>query len=180
MIIGITGTNGAGKGTVVEYLVQQKGFKHYSVRKYIEAEILRRGMEINRDNTNFVGNDMRAKHGFDYWDKLILGDMIESDKDIVFESIRNIASAKKLKEQGLILWAVDADREVRYERSVLRGTQLDKVSFEKFCEQEDREMAQTGEHDLNIKAVMQLADAVLTNNGTPEELFVQVEAALAK
>ena len=31
-IVGITGTLGAGKGTVVEYLTQQKGFKHYSAR----------------------------------------------------------------------------------------------------------------------------------------------------
>jgi dephospho-CoA kinase len=34
-IIGITGTIGAGKGTVVEYLVGQKGFDHYSVRSFL-------------------------------------------------------------------------------------------------------------------------------------------------
>ena len=32
IIIGITGTLGAGKGTIVDYLVKQKGFVHYSVR----------------------------------------------------------------------------------------------------------------------------------------------------
>jgi dephospho-CoA kinase len=32
MIIGITGTDGAGKGAVVDYLVAQKGFTHYSGR----------------------------------------------------------------------------------------------------------------------------------------------------
>ena len=30
MIIGVTGTNGAGKGTVVKYLVNNKDFKHFT------------------------------------------------------------------------------------------------------------------------------------------------------
>ena len=34
-IIGITGTLGAGKGTIVDYLVQKKGYVHYSVRSFI-------------------------------------------------------------------------------------------------------------------------------------------------
>ena len=34
-IIGITGTIGAGKGTIVDYLVKQKNFKHYSVRNFL-------------------------------------------------------------------------------------------------------------------------------------------------
>lgn len=41
LIIGITGTNGAGKGTVVEYLVKEKGFSHYSVSGYL-TQILKR------------------------------------------------------------------------------------------------------------------------------------------
>ena len=38
MIIGITGTLGAGKGAVVEFL-KQKDFKHYSVRNFLIEEI---------------------------------------------------------------------------------------------------------------------------------------------
>ena len=178
MIIGITGTNGAGKGTVVEYL-KTKGFMHYSVRKYIEAEILRRNLPINRESMNLVGNDMRAKHGFDYWDRQIAKDMGESKQDIVFESVRVLAGAKKFKERGGILWGVDADRKLRYERAVLRGSSTDKVSFEEFCAQEDKEMAQTGINDMNVFGVMQMADHVFINDGAREELFAQVEKALA-
>jgi len=42
IIIGITGTLGAGKGTVVEYL-QEKGFRHYSARGFITKEVEKRG-----------------------------------------------------------------------------------------------------------------------------------------
>ena len=60
--IGITGTLGAGKGTIVDYLVQQRGFVHYSVRAFITEEIKRRGLEVNRDTMTLVGNDLRAQH----------------------------------------------------------------------------------------------------------------------
>ena len=62
IIIGITGTLGAGKGTIVDYLVQNKGFVHYSVRAYITEECQRRGLEVNRDTLTQVGNDLRAAH----------------------------------------------------------------------------------------------------------------------
>lgn len=42
LVIGITGTLGAGKGTIVDYLVDSKGFAHYSVRAYLIEEIKKR------------------------------------------------------------------------------------------------------------------------------------------
>ena len=50
IIIGITGTLGAGKGTIVDYLVKNKGYHHYSVRAYLTEEIKRRNLPVNRDS----------------------------------------------------------------------------------------------------------------------------------
>ena len=61
-IIGITGTIGAGKGTIVDYLVKEKGYVHYSVREFLAEEVKKRGLEVNRDTLTEVGNDLRAKH----------------------------------------------------------------------------------------------------------------------
>ena len=47
-IIGITGTMGAGKGTVVEYLVAKHGFKHYSARSVLNEMIQEKKMEPGR------------------------------------------------------------------------------------------------------------------------------------
>lgn len=60
LIIGITGTNGAGKGTAVEYLVKEKGFSHYSVSGYLTQVLKRRKKEINRDNLREIANEIRA------------------------------------------------------------------------------------------------------------------------
>ena len=65
-IIGITGTLGAGKGTIVEYLIEKKGYIHYSVRAFIAKEIQNRGLDVNRDTLTMVANDLRATHSPSY------------------------------------------------------------------------------------------------------------------
>jgi len=179
MIIGITGTNGSGKGTVVEYLVQ-KGFSHFSGREFITEEIVRRGMPVNRDSTNVVANDLRKTHHPAYIAEQLLARAQEQEGNAIIESIRAIGEAEFLKSKGALIWGVDADRKTRYERSVLRGTALDKISFEKFCEQEDREMNQKKKFDMNIAGIMAIADHVFTNDGTLEELHAQVEKVLSE
>ena len=62
IIIGITGTLGAGKGTIVDYLIEKRQFLHYSVRSYLIEEAERRGLPINRDTFVVVANDLRATH----------------------------------------------------------------------------------------------------------------------
>lgn len=180
MIIGITGTNGAGKGTVVDYLVQHKGFKHYSARDFIVEEISRRGIPLERNAMREVGNDLRATHGPGYIIQELYRRALSDGADAVIESIRTLGEISELKKSGVLLWAVDADKRSRYERSVLRGSSTDHVTFEQFVEQENREMRSNDPGRQNIHAVMQLADAVLTNDGTPEELYAQVEEALKK
>ena len=66
MIIGITGTLGAGKGTVAEYLVKKHNFSYLSVRNFFAEEVLRRGFMINRDTITEVANDLRAPHRTHY------------------------------------------------------------------------------------------------------------------
>lgn len=180
MIVGVTGTLGAGKGTVVEYLVATKGFTHYSVRGFLIEELTRRGLPINRDTMTATANDLRAQHGSGYISEQLLARAQREGGNAVIESIRSIGEAQHLKENGALLFAVDADQKVRYERAILRGSETDHISFGKFVADEDREFANTDPTKQNISGVMKLADAIFQNNGTKEELFEQVEAALKK
>ena len=65
IIIGITGTLGAGKGTIVDFL-KEKGFLHYSARDFIVETIEKEGLEVNRDSMTLIGNRLREEHSPSY------------------------------------------------------------------------------------------------------------------
>ena len=178
-IIGITGTLGAGKGTIVDYLIQHYGFKHYSVRGYLIEEAKRRGMELNRDTYVVVANDLRAKHGPSYITDQLYLQAAENGDNAVIESVRTPGEVESLrKHEQFLLFGVDADPEIRYERVVNRASETDQISFDTFIENEQREMSSTDPNHQNIGKCMQMADYVFMNNGDFQDLYRQVEHVL--
>ena len=139
--IGITGTLGAGKGTIVDYLVKNKGFVHYSVRAFLIEEINRRGMEVNRDSMTLVGNDLRAKHTPSWIVEQLYEQASASGCNCIIESVRTPGEVDALRgKPSFYLFAVDADPKVRYERAVLRGSETDHIDYDTFIANEQREM----------------------------------------
>ena len=175
-IIGITGTLGAWKGTVVDYLVEKKDYDHFSVRAFLTEEIERRNLPVDRDSMREIANELRAEHGPAYVVKQLFLKAQQWYKDAIIESIRAVGEVTALKEEDnfFFLW-VDADQKLRYERAVKRGSETDHVSFEEFQRQEALEMSNTDPSKQNLGACMQLADKVVFNNGTLEELYQQLE-----
>jgi dephospho-CoA kinase len=183
MLIGVTGTNGGGKGVVVESLVK-KGFAHYSVRDLIMEEVERRGLELNRTNIGETGTSLRREFGPGYFTKITLEQAKSAGQEnVVIESIRALAEAEYLRAQGGFVVAVDAPEVVRYERIVERGTVTDRVSFEEFRAQEEAEYSSKDPNDptlMNVRAVIAGADYTITNDGTYEELERKVDEMLTK
>ena len=176
IIIGITGTLGAGKGTIVDYLVTQKGFKHFSVREFIVEEIERRGIEVNRDSMTEVGNDLRAKNSPAYIAEQLYYKAKTSGKNSVIESLRTEGEIRSLQSKGnFYLFAIDADPKTRFERVQVRGSSTDKVDFKTFLANEKREMQSNDPNKQNLSKCRELADFVLNNDGSIAELNNQVE-----
>ncbi len=170
MIIGITGTLGAGKGTVVEFL-KEKGFEHYCATSFISEEIVRRGLVVNRDNMVFIANDLRAKFGSGYIIKQLYKRAEQKGGDAVIESLRCPGEIEVLKDKGcFVLWAVDADVETRYARIVARGGVKDSVSFQDFVSGEQREMSSNDHNKQNIGVCIEMADRCFRNDWTKAEL----------
>ncbi len=178
-IIGITGTLGAGKGTIVDYLTKHHGFLHFSVRGYLTKIIEQRGLELNRDSLVAVANELREKNTPSFIAEELYREASEAVKDCIIESIRTVGEVNALRSKGnFCLFAVDADQKLRYSRIVERASATDKINFETFADNEAREMNSTDPNKQNLGACMQLADFTFTNDGSFDELYRQVDEAL--
>jgi dephospho-CoA kinase len=181
IIIGITGTLGAGKGTIVEYLVNNRGFKHYSVRQFLIEEIEKKGLPVNRDTMTEVANNLRANHTSSYIIEQLYKKAVNSGGNAIIESIRTPGEVDYLKKQGeFYLIAVDADPKVRYQRITLRASETDKISFDTFIANEKREFTTSDPNKQNLSRCIELADIVLMNNASIGELQQQLEDKLVE
>ncbi len=179
IIIGITGTLGAGKGTIVDFLKEAYQFKHYSVRDYITQEILRRNMEVNRDSMTMVANELRANNSPSYITDQLYLQAKQNNENCIIESIRTPGEISSLKgKANFYLFAVDADPKVRYQRIQIRQSSTDHIDYETFLSNEAREMNTTDPNKQNLLKCIQLADFVFANDGDIAALNENVNVVL--
>jgi dephospho-CoA kinase len=183
MIIGIAGTIGSGKGTVVEYLKAQ-GFAQYSSSKLLGELVEKEGNQKIREFLAKMATRLQQEYPGgvvekNYREKYLLGERGSA----IFEAIHRQSEADFLKSIGGSIIGVDADIDIRYERiSARQEGQKDEVTFEQFKEDARIEDEGGGDttRDNNIRGVINSADVVIMNNGTHEDLFIQIDAALVK
>lgn len=175
MLIGIAGTLGAGKGTVVEYL-KAKGWTHYSASGYLREVIVGRGEVVNRDSYSKTSGEIRQVDPSGLVKILFDRILVDGATSAIIESLHDVGEARFIKAQGGILLAVDADLEVRYQRSIARGSEKDDVTLADFKRHIEREENGNGHH--NIRAVIEMADYVIKNDGTLGSLHTQIDSFL--
>lgn len=176
MLIGIVGTLGSGKGTVVEYL-KQKGYTHYSASAYLRQVLEARGIEVNRDAYSKLAGELRFLDPAGLVRALYEQVIADGKKNIIIEALHDDGEANFIKEMGGVLLGVDADMMTRYDRIIIRGTEKDAVTFEEFTRQIERE--ETGSAFHNIRSVLSTVDYTIENNGSLAELHTKVDDFLA-
>jgi dephospho-CoA kinase len=179
MIIGITGTSGAGKDTLAEHFVS-KGFCHLSLSDLIRGELQKRGLEINVYNLREVGNELRENEGLEVLAKRAIAQM-DKTKNYVITSIRNPFEAKELKQlENFILFSVDAPIEMRYARVLARLGRDDKITktLAEFKANEELEMASKDKTHQQVRSCMEMADFQIFNAGDREAYFAQADEFL--
>jgi dCMP deaminase len=179
MLIGLTGRNAAGKGEVAKYL-QTKSFYYYSLSDAIRDEIRARQLAVTRERLIEVGNELREQFGPSVLADRILR-RVEADRNYVIDSIRNPAEVEAFRKatKNFKLLLVDAPLKVRFERSVTRNRESDPMTFDDFVEIENREAAGDATSQ-NLIQVERLADEVLVNDASIEELRPKVDALVGR
>jgi dCMP deaminase len=177
MRVGVAGLNAAGKGEVVR-LLERRSFYRASLSDVIRADLAREGKEPTRENMIQRGRALRERFG-----PAVLAERAQralpSDRNHVIDSIRHPAEVEALRAGGdfLLLW-VEAPPRVRFERSRARGRAGDGEDFARFEELEARELASGEAAAQQLLAVRELADLVIPNDGSLEELGAKLEEAL--
>jgi len=173
-LIGLTGTNGAGKGEAAAYL-RNKGYACLSLSDALREELAARGLPASRDNLIAVGNELRARFGADVLARRTMAKVLGPT---IIDSIRNPREVEYLRRrEDFILIALDAPIELRFARTKARGRDESAATLEEFRGKEEIEMAgsETGQQ---LARVMAMADRSITNDGTLEELWRKVEECL--
>ncbi len=192
-ILGIVGTNGAGKDSLMDML-ERSGYLVYrngtSIRELAVASLGSPNRGGNDSPSGRIGNAQRTRWPggmvelglIDWWARAGHLPVELRPKGLVVGSVRSMSEVKRLHEVGGKLICVDADVHIRYERNVGRKRADEHgITFDEFVVQEQQEMAD-GETDptkFGMSAVMQAADVYIYNNG-PIEDFQKVVADVLK
>jgi len=174
-IVGISGTNGAGKDALGLLLAERCGYHFHSVSDLLRDELARTGKEITRENLGALSRQWRQESGDDgiMFTKAIKKYLAEKDakgyKGLALVNARHPGEAQRVHEFGGAMVWVDADQRLRYDRlqATNRGRAEDQKSFEEFQADEDREMhppAGAPVGTLNMAAVRDAADIHIENH----------------
>ena len=177
MIIGLTGKNAAGKGTVGE-LLRQKSFYYYSLSDVLRERLQAVGQPPTRDNLFRLGNELRAQYGPQVLAQTII-ERLQPDRNYVVDSFRHPAEVEWFRRHPpFTLVAVEAPSDLRFERLRARRREGDPATLEAFIEAERREEASENSAQQQLLQTAAMADYTLVNDGAPEALGEKVHALL--
>jgi dephospho-CoA kinase len=84
------------------------------------------------------------------------------------------------QKPNFVLFAVDANQKLRFERIKIRASETDNIDFETFKSNELEEMNSDNPNNQNLKKCIELADFVFDNNASIEDLHKELDKVLSK
>ncbi len=183
LFIGLAGTLNAGKDSFGERLAEQHGFLHMSTSDMIR-EMKRREFGADSPDALLKRNDpyinkLRAERGPGFLIDAV-HDEWKANKDrypggFVASAMRAIGEAEAVQALGGMIVFVDADPQVRYERSQARNRDANEQgkTFDEFMatERSEIDVDPNDKAVQNLTAMKEMADLVILNNGNDIEAF---------
>ena len=177
LILGLVGDKAGGKGTIAKHLIEKHGARSYAFGGILKDLLTRLHLPLTRENYIKISVNLRATFGEPLFAAAMAEDVSRDTTPlVVVDGIRRVADIDQLRGiPGFHLLYVTADPKVRWQRSVKRAEKVGEadMTFEQFMAEEQ---APT---ETSIADVAREAEITIDNNGTFDELHVQVEKAVA-
>jgi dephospho-CoA kinase len=182
-IFGLAGSLASGKDTIAHFLVDKHGYYHVSTGDVVREIAQEKYGSIERPVLYKTANELRREHGSGALAKVALERFFKLPKDsaagLVVSGLRSVGEAEALQAEGAHIIFVDAPIEVRYER--MKNRARDNETLVSLDEFKQREADENGGVDpaFSIIDIKALADTVLLNEKTSEDLLASVEQEVA-
>jgi len=174
-VIAISGMPGAGKGVATE-AARKLGLEVLALGDVIREETERRGLKPTPENVGSVMLQVRRDEGPAVVAKRLIP-KIEASRArlIVVDGVRSEEEVHELASRFEVLtMSIHASPKTRFQRLLTRGRSDDPNTWETFFERDSREL------NVGLCKVIALADILLLNEGTIDELHASFRAAVDK
>lgn len=176
-IIGLTGEQASGKGTVADYLVKKYKAKKFRMSKVWDDILERLYVPNERKNQVGLGMSIRGFFGEDILARVILEDMLRSKEKIALLDGMRFKSELKIfkKVKGFKLVYVTAPAEMRFEKIIHRGEKAGEknLTFRQFKKAEA-----TFPTEVEIPSLGRASDYRIDNVGTKKDLYAKVDEVM--
>ena len=171
-ILSIIGAIGSGKDTAAKYLSEKLSIPAFEISKPIKDFVIGQGLEPTRENLTVLGSKLVKENGPEFLPKALI-DKTSQDL-IIITGIRVPKIIKYLRENhNLILLAITAEPEVRFQRSIVRNKLGEAKTFEEFIKNEKVENSPPNAQRLF--ECMKLADYTISNDADLETFFRKID-----
>jgi dephospho-CoA kinase len=186
-IIGVTGPIASGKGIIASRL-ESIGYSRVSLSDEVRKEARRLGLPDQREVLQNVGDSLRSEFGNNVLAQRVaqtIEEMRVKDpaQKVVVDGLRNPGEITYLQEHfGMYTIGVNADEEVRINRVVTRARESDPTTDTYALEvamKRDMGVGQA-ENGNNVGECLKLADRIINNNGTKDELNTELQEVLTE
>lgn len=178
IIFGIVGEIAAGKTTISDYLKKKYKARSFRFSDMLRDILNRLYLQETRENMQKLSTVLRRNFGQDIMSKVILHDLQNSKyKFIIAEGIRrpsDIVCFESLSNFYLI--AINSKTRLRYKRLIKRAENPDdkNKTWQEFQKESKQETEQ------KIREIAKQADFIVSNNGSFEQLYKQINEIINK
>jgi len=170
----ITGMPGSGKTTIARY-AEKRGYKVVTMGDIVREVAEERGLEPTRAMLVALAEDLREREGRDAVARRCIRRIREMGiHEVVIDGIRNLEEVETFRKAfgEVLLIAVHASPRTRFERLRHRGRADDPSTWEEFHRRDLKEL------ELGLGSAIAMAEAIIINEGSLEELKRGIERIL--